>query len=241
MILSRSQSPPRVLLLGMEKVMSSSKSCPFDELEPVSLLFADDIVVGQPWRHIRDDRGWWWWLGLDWRTRICLLKNLTYLVASSSMEAVSIFVPPGTSLWRIRILSLILSLLWRAATLCGSLLIHMFFLFGFRIVAGSMSTGCMAAILYIISFIAPNSSSSSSSPPWWSCGCCSSCTCARWSWLSRSCTTMLKQEELEWIDELTHRESIAKGSSSWRWRSRRDSWMMSQSWLSLSMAMPSWM
>lgn len=110
----------------------------------------------------------------------CLFKNLIYRIASSSIDAVSILVPPGTSLCKIRIRSLILSLLWRAAMLCGSSLMRTFRLFGLLIVAGSMSTGCIAAIRYIISFMAPRFSSSSCSsnscwsvcsvlePAWWS-------------------------------------------------------------------------
>ncbi|GER40183.1 phosphoenolpyruvate carboxylase 2 [Striga asiatica] len=75
-------------------------------------------------------------------------------MASSSMEAVSILVPPGTSLWRIRIRSLILSRRWRAATLCGSVEILTFLLLGGFTASGSMWIGCIAAIRNIISRIA---------------------------------------------------------------------------------------
>ncbi|KAL5144593.1 hypothetical protein HKD37_06G014860 [Glycine soja] len=70
------------------------------------------------------------------------------------MEAVSILVPPGTSLCSILILSLILSLRCRAATLCGSFDIFTFLRFGAFTDSGSMCIGCIAAILNIISLIA---------------------------------------------------------------------------------------
>ena len=75
-------------------------------------------------------------------------------MASSSMEAVSILVPPGTRRCRILILSLILSLRCLAATLCGSFDIRTLRRFGGFTDSGSMCTGCITAIRNIISLIA---------------------------------------------------------------------------------------
>nr|GEX22952.1 putative reverse transcriptase domain-containing protein [Tanacetum cinerariifolium] len=90
--------------------------------------------------------------------------SLNSLRASSSIEAVSILFPPGTSFCNARILSLILSLRCRAATVYGSLDIFTFFLRRFSATSSSAKlTGRKAAARYIISFICAIASESVSS------------------------------------------------------------------------------